>query len=85
MPSSDKVLHFSAYALLSFLALATRGTLRSFAAMALAILVYGGVIEILQPYVNRYMETGDFIANTLGTLGGAMLAYGLRRYHVAGN
>jgi len=31
----------------------------------------GGVIELIQPYVNRYGEWLDFIANTAGVLIGS--------------
>ena len=35
---------------------------------------YGGLIELVQPYVNRYGEWGDFVANAMGCLIGFALA-----------
>ena len=36
--------------------------------------LYGGAIEIIQPYVNRYREMGDFWANTIGAIIGVIIA-----------
>ena len=33
-------------------------------------ILFGGVIEIIQPYVNRYGEWLDFFANTIGVFTG---------------
>ncbi len=32
----------------------------------LIFVIFGGILEILQPYVNRFGEWLDFLANTLG-------------------
>ena len=36
--------------------------------------LYGGAIEVIQPYVNRYREMGDFWANTIGAVIGVVIA-----------
>ena len=33
-------------------------------------IIFGGVIEMIQPYVNRYGEWLDFFANTIGVISG---------------
>ena len=33
-------------------------------------IIFGGVIEMIQPYVNRYGEWLDFLANTIGVIFG---------------
>jgi len=71
MPGSDKTHHIIAYATLAFptaLALPRRVWL-----MALVYIALGGLIEICQPYVNRYGELLDFIANVLGVMIGSLV------------
>ena len=36
-------------------------------------IIFGGVIEMIQPYVNRYGEWLDFFANTIGVFFGFFL------------
>ena len=36
-------------------------------------IIFGGVIEMIQPYVNRYGEWLDFLANTIGVIFGFFL------------
>ena len=44
----------------------------------------GGVIEIIQPYANRYGEWDDFAANGAGVMMGAILGLFFSRcYHKA--
>jgi len=38
-------------------------------------IAYGGAIELIQPYVGRSAEWGDFLADILGALAGGMMAY----------
>ena len=33
-------------------------------------IIFGGVIEMIQPYVNHYGEWLDFFANTIGVISG---------------
>lgn len=70
---NDKLEHFAAYGLLGFLGVIARSSKRATLWVLFAIIAYGGAIEIIQPYVNRHMEMGDFIANACGALFGATL------------
>jgi len=71
LSNSDKLEHFTAYCVLGFLGTLSRRSKYGTFSMLIAIIIYGGAIEVIQPYVNRYMELGDFIANTCGALLGA--------------
>lgn len=72
--SSDKLHHLVAYALLA-LPVATARPGRWLWIMAFFI-GWSGMIEIVQPFVNRYGEWADMAANAsgllLGTLAGAL-------------
>lgn len=78
---SDKLEHFAAYALLGMLGTLSRKSPLAIVWTLLLILVYGGLIEIVQPYVNRYMELADFVANAAGAVCGGLMAFGLRAYY----
>jgi len=71
---SDKLEHLLAYGLLGLLATLRRRTPRALFLTLLLIIAYGAAIEYLQPYVGRFMELGDFIANSSGALLGALIA-----------
>lgn len=77
--SSDKLAHLLAYALLGLLATLRRRLPTAVVLTVLAIVAYGALIELLQPYVGRFMDSGDFIANAIGALAGAGMATWLRR------
>jgi len=68
----DKVYHFVAFALLIFPLIATDSR-RWYWAVPLAIL-YGGVIELIQPSMGRHADWLDFGADLSGVLAGAALA-----------
>jgi len=53
-------------------------------AVALAAFAYGGLIEIVQPYVGRRAEWADLLADGLGALAGAWIAAQLARRRRAG-
>ena len=73
VPGSDKTHHVIAYAVLAIpTAIAMP---RKVWMIALLYICLGGVIELIQPYVNRYGEWLDFIANMTGVLIG--LVFGL--------
>ncbi len=81
-PGSDKWHHFIAYGALALPLSAVRMK-RLWLALLLAITL-GGVIELVQPYANRYGEWGDFAANGLGVMLGAMFGVFLNNwYHKA--
>tara|TARA_B100000614_G_scaffold167372_1_gene149100 strand:+ start:1210 stop:1563 length:354 start_codon:yes stop_codon:yes gene_type:complete len=80
VPGTDKTHHLIAYAILMFPAAFRRP--RNWQALALTFMAYGGAIELLQPYVNRYGEWLDFAANTFGICIGitaAILIRGINR------
>ncbi len=79
MPGSDKFHHLIAYAILAFFATLSRKTNRTVLAVLLAAIAYGGLIEMIQPYVNRYGEFNDFLASTAGAVVGGLLALGVSR------
>ena len=72
-PGSDKTHHLIAYA-----ALAYPGSLRKpkrWQAIITIFALYSGLIELIQPHVNRYGEWMDFLANISGLIIGIALAY----------
>lgn len=72
VPGTDKTHHFIAYA-----ALMLPTTLRQpkyWLIIALAFLAFSGLIELIQPYVNRYGEWLDMAANAFGLFCGFILA-----------
>lgn len=72
IPGTDKTHHFIGYGILMFpVALAKA---KHFYIIALGLIGFGGLIELIQPYVNRYGEWLDFYANTGGLLCGYLLA-----------
>ncbi len=71
-PGSDKMQHFGAFALVA--ALITLLRAGWIVPVALILMVYGGLIELIQPYVGRSREFGDFIAGSLGVLAGSVSA-----------
>lgn len=71
----DKLGHFAAYALLGFLSALSRKSHQAVIGFLSMILLYSGLIELIQPYVDRHMEFGDFAANASGTVCGGAIAY----------
>ena len=41
-------------------------------------IIFGGVVEVIQPYVNRYGELLDFLANTIGVIFGFLAGLTLK-------
>jgi VanZ family protein len=72
VPGTDKTHHVIAYALL-MLPTALRKPQR-WMLLALLFIFYSGAIELLQPYVNRYGEWMDVLANTAGVICGVVAA-----------
>jgi len=73
VPGSDKTHHFIAYGLL-VLPTALRKP-EHWQLISVFFIAWGGAIELVQPYVNRYGEWLDMAANTGGILGGIVIAY----------
>ena len=76
-PGSDKTHHLVAYAALAYPASLRRPT--GWKSIIILFALYGGLIEMTQPYVNRYGEWLDFAANLLGLLLGILLALGTKK------
>jgi VanZ family protein len=72
VPGTDKAHHFIAYAAL-MLPTALRQP-KHWLLIAFAFLAFSGLIELIQPYVNRYGEWLDMAANTFGLFCGLILA-----------
>lgn len=70
-PGGDKLHHFIAYAALCFPLVFKDRKLARF--VLPAGMAYGGLIELVQSFVNRYGELADFGANAAGCL----IGYGL--------
>ena len=71
-PGSDKTHHLIAYAALVFpVALRQPNRWMWFVVFFIG---YSGLIEVIQPYVNRYGEWLDMLANTAGVVCGVALA-----------
>ena len=75
----DKGVHFTAYFVLSFLATLALEARRMAVFAVAGLIAIGGALEIVQGLIGRDMELGDEIANTLGALAGAAIAWGMRR------
>ena len=72
VPGTDKAHHLIAYAIL-MLPTALRKPTR-WVLFGLFFIAYSGAIELLQPYVNRYGEWNDMLANTAGIICGLFIA-----------
>ncbi|WP_228553302.1 VanZ family protein [Pseudoalteromonas sp. PPB1] len=72
VPGTDKTHHFIAYGALAFPVALARP--ERWSLFIIGFLVYSGVIELVQPYVNRYGEWLDLGANGLGLLVGVLFA-----------
>lgn len=72
---SDKVKHAMSYALLGFW-FGSITSHRSFPGLAIALLAFGGVIELLQEWMQlgRHAEWADLAANAIGMAAGMALA-----------
>ena len=73
VPGSDKTHHFVAYALLMF-PVALRQPKHCLLVAGLFV-GWSGAIELIQPYVNRYGEWLDLLANCGGVLLGSGLGF----------
>jgi hypothetical protein len=76
VPGGDKLHHLIAYAVLMFPAALSRP--KKWMWLAAAFVAYSGVIELVQPYVNRHGEWLDMAANTAGIVCGIGVAELLR-------
>ena len=72
VPGTDKTHHIIAYAVLMFPTALNKPKKWKF--IGLFYIAYSGVIELLQPYVNRYGEWLDMVANAAGVFCGLLFA-----------
>ena len=80
----DKAYHFVAYFCLALPLPILRPRLTIW--VVLGIMTYGGLIELVQYFFGREPSWGDFIANGIGVIAGAMIANFLRlRFFGANN
>ncbi|MDU9048233.1 MAG: VanZ family protein [Candidatus Electrothrix sp. Rat3] len=79
-PGNDKLHHFVAYAALVFPVALRRP--KSWLLIIVLFIFLSGLIELIQPFVNRYGEWLDLAANTTGLFCGVLIAEGLRRWEM---
>ena len=72
VPGTDKSHHLIAYAFLMLPAALRKP--KHWKLYALFFIAYSGLIELIQPFMNRYGELLDMLANTTGVLCGIMIA-----------
>jgi hypothetical protein len=72
VPGSDKTHHFIAYALLILPVAIARP--KRWVIASLFFLTFSGIIELIQPSVNRYGEWLDLLANGGGIVCGLIIA-----------
>jgi len=75
---SDKVYHVIAFAVL--IIPTALFYVRSLFWVLPVVLVFGGAIELIQPYVGREGEWADFIADVLGVIFGLILGLTIRKF-----
>ena len=63
---NDKTYHLFAYFLLAFPSGLKEP--RKFVFFILVFVTFGGVIELIQPFMNRYGDWLDFLANCIGII-----------------
>lgn len=79
LPGTDKTHHLLSYFVV-MLPIAWRKP-KYWPLMALCIVGWSGVIELIQPSVNRYGEWLDLLANSLGVLFACVVAWVQNKVH----
>jgi len=74
-PGSDKTHHFIGYCVL-MLPTALRRP-KYWLVIAVSFIAWSGLIELIQPHVNRYGEWLDLAANSIGILIAIVISYAL--------
>jgi len=77
-PGTDKTHHFIAYSTLAFPIAFVRP--KFWFVYIMFFLFCSGLIELIQPYVNRYGEWLDMLANSLGLLVGIIIGITTKRF-----
>lgn len=77
----DKLMHFSFYALFTFIAAGCTSKAKHFVALSLGIVAYGALMEYFQSFVpSRYMSIADIVANSLGVAIAALIILNSKRF-----
>ena len=71
IPGTDKIHHLIAYSALTICIGLRKPS--NYILLILFFSFYSGLIEIIQPYINRFGEIEDFLFNNLGILIGLTL------------
>ena len=79
IPGNDKIQHFIAYGAVMF-SVALRQP-KYWLIIALFLICWSGGIELLQPYVNRYCDWMDLLANGTGVVLGSLFALFINRIY----
>lgn len=82
VPGTDKTHHFIAYGLLMLPVALKRP--KYWLVITIIFAIFSGMIELVQPYVNRYGEWLDLVANVAGLICG-MVCAGLMKYFASKN
>lgn len=77
LPHQDKLHHFIAFAALAFPIAVARPQWVWTA--GLIMLIFGGLIEVIQPYVGRGREFADLVADGVGIMAGSALGLFVNR------
>lgn len=78
VPGTDKTHHVIAYAVLMFSVALKKP--KYWILIGVFFVAYSGGIELIQPYVNRYGEWVDLLANTLGLILGTIAGFFVNYY-----
>jgi len=76
---TDKTHHLIAYCSLTLCICIVQPN--NYKKLILFFILYGGLIEIVQPYVNRYGEFIDFVYNTIGIFISITIGYFFNKFY----
>ena len=80
VPGSDKIHHLIAYSALTICVGLRRPS--NYILLIILFSLYSGLIEIIQPYVNRFREIEDFLFNNLGIFIGLTLGIVINKIYI---
>jgi len=78
VPGTDKTHHFIAYAVLIFPTALRKP--KYWLIISLLFIGWSGAIELIQPFVNRYGEFKDLVANVVGLVSGLLIAKTINKF-----
>ena len=82
VPGSDKTHHLISYAAVVLPIFIVQPKHWPF--FIVAVIAWSGAIELIQPFVNRYGEWLDLLANAAGVLVGGVVGSLIKRFRVGG-